>query len=638
MRQRFDAVIATLDRRWPGWAALTVAGLALLALALRVHELARWDLTFDEAASIWIARKPPPQMIGYLLGAFHEHPPFYYLWLWAWTQVAGDGEFALRFLSVWHGVLSVPLIAVWLTRLIGRGAGLTGAFLLALSPFHIYYSQDARMYTLVGALALLSLIFFGRILKDGRLRWWAAWGAVTLIGLSTHYFMGLVNAAETVFLAASFRRHRRVLKAWLVLHAGVAVVIGLWLLASPGLQTTLGNMLVAGDRVEPLIRTLRILSFDIIFSPVSRLSHEWLWAMLVAAAVGLATAIASRRDPARAQAGWLVGALTLAPPFLVLLTPEALASRYILYVLFGYLGALALALTWIGRRFPLLALSLALLAGGVSVSRYEHQYPTPKSEYGRVIGVVQSNWQPGDALILNGPWQWVQLAYYSPGDIPMFWLPTETPPPLDPARAAPVLESIAKDFRRAWVIQAAVPIADPDAFVVRWLSERAFLADKGANWLLYYTRQNMSRTQPVGVTVEDMLELREAAVSAGEVEAGDAVLVELHWWVKGAPGVDLVASLALVDPSGSIWTERVYQPGAAFAPPETWIEGQEIVDRQALRIPRETPPGDYALRVNIRRAESGSALMPPEADGDPWITVANGRIAAPGSAPAATVP
>ena len=632
MKHRWTAWIAALDSRWPGWASLTVAALTLLALALRVHELARWDLTFDEAASIWIARKPPPQMIGYLLGAFHEHPPFYYLSLWAWTQVAGDGEFALRFLSVGCGVLSVSLIYVWLTRLIGRGAGLIGAFLLALSPFHIYYSQDARMYTLVGALALLSLIFFGKILNDGRRRWWAAWGAITLIGLSTHYFMGLVNAAETVFLAVSFRRHGRALKAWLVLHAGVAVVIGLWLLASPGLQTTLGNMLVEEGRIEPLIRTLRILSFDVIFSPVSRLSHAWLWAMLVAAAAGLATAIVSRRNPARAQAGWLVGALILVPPFLVLLTPESLAARYILYVLFGYLGALALALTWVGRRFPLLALGLTLVVAGASVSRYEHQFPTPKSVYGQVIDTVRSNWQPGDALILNGPWQWVQLAYYWPGDVPMFWLPPQTPPPLDPATAAPVLESIAKDFRRAWVIQTAVPLADPDAFVVRWLNERTFLAERGANWMLYYTRhaERMSRAQPVGVIVEDMLELREAAVAAGEVEAGDAVLVDLHWWVKRAPGVDLVASLALADPNGTIWTERVYQPGAMFAPPETWIDGQEIVDRQALRIPRETLPGDYTLRVNVRRAESGSALMPPGADGDPWITVASVHIVTPG--------
>ena len=220
MKRQVRIVIAALDRRWPAWPAAAMIGLTLLALGLRLYDLGRWDLTFDEAASIWIARKPPLEMIRYLLGAFHEHPPFYYLSLWAWTQAAGQGEFALRFWSALPGVLSVPLIYLWLRRLSSRGVGLFAAFLLAVSPFHVYYSQDARMYALVGALTLSSLICFERILKDGRQTWWIGWGLITLVGLATHYFMGLVNAAETVYLFVTWRQNRRVLRPWLAIHAG----------------------------------------------------------------------------------------------------------------------------------------------------------------------------------------------------------------------------------------------------------------------------------------------------------------------------------------------------------------------------------------------------------------------------------
>ncbi len=621
MRRQVEAVIAALDRRWPGWPAVTMIGLTLLALGLRLHDLGRWDLTFDEAASIWIARKPPLEMIRYLLGAFHEHPPFYYLSLWAWTQAAGQGEFALRFWSVLPGVLSVPLITIWLRRLTGRGVGLLAAFLLAVSPFHVYYSQDARMYALVGAVALLSLICFDRILKDGRRRWWIGWGAATLIGLSTHYFAGLVNAAETVYLFITWRQNRRALKPWLAIHAAVTLLVGLWILASPGLQTTLINMLTVGGRSEALLRTLQSLSSDVVFGPASRLGPHWLLVILVVPAWGLLASIVPQRDGA-----WLIGSLLIVPPLLVLLTPEALAARYVLFIVFGYVAAIALALAWLAGRMPVAGLVVAGLVVWAGTSRLPHQYTTPKSVYGEVIESVRSNWRPGDALVLNGPWQWVQLNYYHPGDVPTFWLPPETPPSLDPARTRPVLESIARDFRRIWVIQAAVTIADPDAFVRRWLNEHAFPADRRGDWLLYYTRIDSARSQPLGVDLGDTLHLREVLLPENPAQSGDALPVEMRWSAKRAPAADLAASLALIGADGATWAERVYQPGELFAPAATWAAGQDVVDRQALRIPIGTPPGAYTLRINVRRADNGSALMPAGGGDEPWIALAQVEI------------
>ena len=560
-------------------------------------------------------------MIRYLLGAFHEHPPFYYLSLWAWTQAAGQGEFALRFWSVLPGVLSVPLIYLWLRRLSSRGVGLFAAFLLAVSPFHVYYSQDARMYALVGALTLSSLICFERILKDGRQTWWIGWGLITLVGLATHYFMGLVNAAETVYLLVTWRQNRRALRPWLAIHAACILLIGLWILASPGLQTTLVNMLTVGGRSEALLRTLHSLSSDIVFGPASRLGPQWLLAILIVPAWGLLVSIGPRRDRA-----WLIGSLLIVPPLLVLLTPEALAARYVLFIVFGYVAAIALALAWLAGKMPVAGLVVAGLVVWAGASRLPHQYTTPKSVYGGVIEEVRSNWRPGDALVLNGPWQWVQLDYYRPGDVPMYWLPPQTPPALDPARTRPVLESIVRDFHRIWVIQAAVTIADPDAFVERWLNEHAFLADQRGDWQLYYTRIDSARRQPLGVDLGDALYLREVLLSEDPAQPGDALPVEVRWSARRALAADLAVSLALVDVDGAACAERVYQPGEMFAPPATWAAGQDVIDRQALRIPIGTPPGEYTLRLNVRRADNGSALMPAGGGDDPWIALAQVKI------------
>ncbi|HJW83300.1 MAG TPA: glycosyltransferase family 39 protein, partial [Anaerolineae bacterium] len=133
-----------------------VVMITALAFALRLVNLARSDLTFDEAASALIARMPLSEMIPYLLRAIHEHPPGYYVLLSGWMRLVGDGEAMLRMLSVFVGTLSVPLMYRWAREALGAAGGLIAALILSLTPFHVYYSQDARMYPIVGALALLS--------------------------------------------------------------------------------------------------------------------------------------------------------------------------------------------------------------------------------------------------------------------------------------------------------------------------------------------------------------------------------------------------------------------------------------------------------------------------------------------------
>ena len=89
------------------WTTITVLGITLLALALRVINLGYSDLTFDETASYFVSSKPLGEMLPYLLSAFHEHPPVYFVTLAGWMQLTGKGEAALRLWSVFCGVLSM---------------------------------------------------------------------------------------------------------------------------------------------------------------------------------------------------------------------------------------------------------------------------------------------------------------------------------------------------------------------------------------------------------------------------------------------------------------------------------------------------------------------------------------------------
>jgi uncharacterized membrane protein len=82
-----------------------------------------------------------------------------------WIQLAGDSEFAVRFLSLFFGVLTVPLLYALARRLFapipgsqgsGQGVGLIAALIAMVAPLYVWYSQEARMYTLITFLLLLS--------------------------------------------------------------------------------------------------------------------------------------------------------------------------------------------------------------------------------------------------------------------------------------------------------------------------------------------------------------------------------------------------------------------------------------------------------------------------------------------------
>jgi uncharacterized membrane protein len=124
-------------------------GVLLLAFALRAYRLGEQNIWWDEGYSVYVAR----HSLGALttVAAGDTHPPLYYWLLHLWMIPAGQSEFALRFPSLAFGLLTVALVyrlaafagrrpAVWLASL--------AALLLALSRFHVWWSQEIRMYSL----------------------------------------------------------------------------------------------------------------------------------------------------------------------------------------------------------------------------------------------------------------------------------------------------------------------------------------------------------------------------------------------------------------------------------------------------------------------------------------------------------
>jgi mannosyltransferase len=141
--------VTSSSRRW----SLALCLIILAAFALRVYRLDLQDIWWDEARNIDVAGRALTQIAT--APELDIHPPVYFYLLHGWLaaagpntdQLPGQGAFAARFMSLWFGVLLVPLMAALGRRVGGRWTGLGAALGAAFLPFLLGEAQETRMYT-----------------------------------------------------------------------------------------------------------------------------------------------------------------------------------------------------------------------------------------------------------------------------------------------------------------------------------------------------------------------------------------------------------------------------------------------------------------------------------------------------------
>ena len=158
--------------------SLTIAGLSLIVIFgayLRLFDLSSKSVTHVE---MYVPGIRMPQGISVpgerltlakaLTGTFSSdtHPPGYYIFMWAWTKCFGTSALAIRLPSAMFGTACIPLV-FWLGMLTRqRIAAWIAAILVAVNAHHIFWSQVARMFTLVCFLGLLATILLLLIAKN----------------------------------------------------------------------------------------------------------------------------------------------------------------------------------------------------------------------------------------------------------------------------------------------------------------------------------------------------------------------------------------------------------------------------------------------------------------------------------------
>ena len=196
----------------PLFAPLLVLGVTWLAFLLRLHQLGRPSLWYDELLELDIAREPLLEIAPQLIR--HAAMPLDYYLLHGWVML-GRQESWVRFPALFCGVLAVPLTYALARCLFNRWLGVLAATLLAISPFAIRYSQEARPYALLMVCVLLTMLGLWQVYHTGYYRYWV----LTIVGLVgaalSHYFTIFVLLPVGLFVLAQQLYHLKHKGYWL---------------------------------------------------------------------------------------------------------------------------------------------------------------------------------------------------------------------------------------------------------------------------------------------------------------------------------------------------------------------------------------------------------------------------------------
>jgi len=203
----------------------------ILALMLRLYNLCRFPLWFDEAAAAMEPRGifSLPGIWQFLDAGFSSNRADYLMFychgfVHYWKALAGDCVFGLRISSVFWGVAGVFMAYKLAGYLSGKPAARAAALLLAIAPFHIYFSQELRQYSAILFLSLSAFYFLFRILDGAAVRNWVYWAALNTVNIYFHYMMFFLLAAQVLLLFA-YRRRLKISPLAMIACAGSLILL-----------------------------------------------------------------------------------------------------------------------------------------------------------------------------------------------------------------------------------------------------------------------------------------------------------------------------------------------------------------------------------------------------------------------------
>jgi 4-amino-4-deoxy-L-arabinose transferase-like glycosyltransferase len=413
-------------RSWP------ILAVVLVAFGLRLVNLSGRPLWYDEAFAVLYSEKPFETMLygtaAQVGGAAADvHPLAFYSILHVWMRLAGQSPVAVRALSVLLGTATVMAVYLLARQLFDRRIGLAAAIVTAIAPFHIYYSQEARMYALLGLAAVTATFLFVRAWVTGRWFYWvgfAVLGAMTLYShnLGFAFIAGLDVWVLWRWLRGEGTRYRH-LRPLLLSHLLMLLLFAPWLAIVPAQFGKIQQAYwVERPGIASLIQT--ILAFHFAYDnqalPNWLLAPALFFSLLIPAIFLLEMALhrgSAAQESQRCAPYSLLLALVIVPVFLLFLVSQIrpvyivrvlLPSALAYYVLASAAligGTLPKPIRW-GLLVPSGAIVVASLLNHYSYAEF------PRPPFDQAAAYLRAHYSPGDVIVHSNKLTFLPMHYY----------------------------------------------------------------------------------------------------------------------------------------------------------------------------------------------------------------------------------
>jgi mannosyltransferase len=220
------------DRRAGDGDWLWIAAVTAVAAALRFVHLGTWSFWADEVFTLRDAQAFPATL---------TMNPLPYACVAASIRLFGVSEWSARLAPALIGVACAPLSHWAGRRLFCRWTGRAASLLVALSPWHVFWSQNARHYVFTFAFGIVALVAFYEATKDGSVRWALGALVATAAVVLSHTPAGAFVLGPVAFCWVMALRDRAWLTrprraAALAVYFAPMFALGVVVLATPALR------------------------------------------------------------------------------------------------------------------------------------------------------------------------------------------------------------------------------------------------------------------------------------------------------------------------------------------------------------------------------------------------------------------
>jgi hypothetical protein len=590
----------------------------------------------------------------------------YYYALHFWRGVFGSTEFALRSLSAVLGVLLVGL-----TYLIGRkafniGVGLLAAFVAAINPFQIYYSQEARMYLPLAVIGAGAMFFLLRLLEEwgsgirdqgsGQRRWSLVIDHCSLIilyalGLYTHYafpFVIITHFLIVVIWTLVTRAKWKHFVVWIGLVAAAGVLFLPWLPTAIRQITTWPLARAAIDGGQMLLDTLRLYVAGPTLPTAEATGAIFVCGLFILIGLWNPIGFDERRAEAHDVLPYSIrlGSIVLwwLVPIVLIFAFGLFKESYLKFFIVGSAafcillakgistawnigwGALSMPREVAGRRWLSWAWLIGVLAlcaviavpTFIALRNYYFEPAYARDDYRGIAQRILSDQRPDDAVILNSANQWEVFTYYYPDGPNVYPLPRQRP--LDQVTVEAELNTIANKHPRLFVLYWGDGEADPQRVIESWLDAHTYKASEqwinSIRFVTYAVPAELSNAPetPSGVRFGEHITLDGYTLSTPEVQPGDILQLDLFWRADAPLSERYKVFVHVLDQNGKIIAQTDREPGGGQNPTTNWESNEGIIDRYGVLIPDDTPPGAYKVIVGLY--DFGGTRLPVSQGGD----------------------